>query len=163
MNEKIQAILLKVVIELKKLQWSAAPDWEVTLKGEGHVPMIKNVSVEGSIGDEEFQDTVETAMDLKLVSDDQITYFPDYTVFGQILIPGGPNEDIAYKMDADVAFTDADISNERKIKEAAIKINRLVDSHIQTEFTDYVGDNHQDIEYYKKEGWKADDDARDDR
>jgi len=156
MNEKIQAILLKIVLELKKSQWTAHPDWEVTLKGEGHVPLVKQVQVEGSMDDQQWDDHIEISMDLKLGTDDQITYFPDYTIFGQIFIDGGSSEDIAYKMDADVAFTESDVQNERKIKEAAAKINRLVDSHLQTEFNDYIDNNYQEIQYHKKEGWKAD-------
>jgi len=150
MNEKIQTILLKIILELKRSQWTAHPDWEVTLKGEGHVPLVKPIAVEGSMKGKTWDAQVEITMDLKLETGDQITYFPDYTIFGQIFMRGCPVEDILYKMDADVAFTAPDFSNDRKIKSAADKINRLVDSHIQTEFNDYVATNHENIEYYKK-------------
>jgi hypothetical protein len=158
MNEKIQAVLLKLTLELKKFKWSAGADWQITLKGEGHVPMVKMVPVEGSMGDEEWNDHIEIAMDLKLDSNDELTYFPDYTIFGQIFIDGGSNEDIAYKMDADVAFTAEDFQNERKVKEAASKINRLIDDHVQNQYSKYIDDNTENIQYYKSSGdAKADD------
>lgn len=163
MNEKIQAILLKIVVELKKLRWSPVADWEITLKSEGHVSLTKQVGVEGSMGDEEWRDEVETFMDLKLASDDEITYFPDYTVYGSIHIDGGAIKDIAYKMDADVAFTERDLGDDAKIALSAKKINRLVENHIEQEYGDYVDMNAQEIKYYKQGGWKADDDASRDR
>ncbi len=152
MNEKIQAVLLKVVLELKKLKWSAAQDWEITLKSEGHVPLMKMVPVEGAMNNEEWHDYIEIAMDLKLDSGDELTYFPDYTIFGQIFIDGGSNEDIAYKMDADVAFTARDFKNDEKIKSAAMKINRLVDDHVQNQYSKYIDNNTENIQYYKSSG-----------
>jgi hypothetical protein len=152
MNEKIQAVLLKLVIELKKLGWSAGEDWQITLKGEGHVPLMKMVPVQGTMNNEEWHDHVEIAMDLKLDSGDEITYFPDYTIFGQIFIDGGDNMDIAYKMDADVAFTKEDFKNGEKIVGAARKINRLIDDHVQNQYYKYIDDNTENIQYYKSSG-----------
>jgi hypothetical protein len=156
MNEKVQAILLKVVVELKKLQWYPGRDWEVTLKGEGHVPLVKQVSVEGNLGDEEWRDEIETALDIKLMSDDEITFFPEYTIYSQISIPGGPTKDVLHKMDADIAFTENDLNNEQKHVLAARKINRLVESHMQEEYGDYIDQNENEIMAYKQGGWKAD-------
>lgn len=152
MNEKIQAVLLKLVVELKKLKWSAGPDWQITLKSEGHVPLVKMIPVEGSMGEEEWHDHIEIAMDLKLDSSDEITYFPDYTIFGQIFIDGGSNEDIANKMDADVAFTVEDYRNDSKINSAGAKINRLIDDHVQNQYSKYIDDNTENIQYYKSSG-----------
>lgn len=156
MNEKIQAILLKIVVELKKSRWRPAPDWEVTLKSEGHVPLIKNVGVEGNLGDEEWREDINTYVDLKLSSDDELTYFPEYTIYANIFIEGGETKDIAYKMDADVAFTERDLNDEHKITSAAKKIDRLVESHIQQEYGDYVDMNAEQIKAFKRGGWKAD-------
>ena len=156
MNEKIQAILLKIVLELKKDQWSVAPDWEITLKGEGHVPMSKNIRVQGNLGDDEWADAVETTIDLKMVSDDELTYFPDYTIYANIFIEGGSSKDIAYKLDADVAFTDRDVRDDAKAKSAAQKISRLVEDHIESEYSDYIDQNGQDIKAYKEGGWRED-------
>lgn len=158
MNEKIQAILLKIVLELKKDKWSVAPDWEITLKGEGHVPLSKNIRVEGNLGDDEWSDAVETTIDLKLTSDDELTYFPDYTIYANIFIQGGSSKDIAYKLDADVAFTERDVRDDAKSTLAAKKISRLVEDHIESEYSDYVDQNGQDIKDYKQGGWRADHD-----
>jgi hypothetical protein len=157
MNEKIQAILLKIVVELKKLKWVATPDWEVTLKGEGHVPLTKQIVVEGAMGDDEWRDQIETHIDLKLASEDQITYFPEYTIYATVLIEGGVTHDIAYKMDADIAFTEGDFRDKPKLQLAAKKINRLVEGHIQQEFNDYIDQNEASIKAHVEGGWRADD------
>ena len=161
MNEKIQAILLKIVVELKKNKWLVAPDWEVTLKGEGHVPLSKNVRVTGNLDDEEWHDEIETTIDLKLSSQDELTYFPEYTIYANIFIQGGSSKDIAYKLDADVAFTERDVRDDKKVALAANKISRIVEDHIESEYSDYVDQNAQDIKDYKQGGWRADvDDER---
>ena len=158
MNEKIQAILLKIILELKKMGWTAGPDWEITLKSEGYVPLVKLIPVEGYLNDKQWNDHVEIAMNLKLTSSDEVTFFPDYTIFGQISVEGGPNEDIASKMDADVAFTVSDYRKDSKLKSAAAKINRLIDDHIQTQYSNYIDTNKQEIEYQKDISGKSDDD-----
>lgn len=163
MNEKIQAILLKIIVQLKTMRWKAASDWEITLKSEGHVPLIKMIGVEGNIGVEEWRDDIETYIDLKLSSDDQITYFPDYTVYANIKVAELETKDFVYKMDVDVAFTAEDFKNEDKINLAARKIDRLVENQIEQEYGDYVDTNSESIKYYKRGSWKADDDASRDR
>jgi hypothetical protein len=150
MNEKIQAILLKMSIELKKLQWKPAPDWELTLKGEGHVPLIKSISVKGIWNDKEWRDKVEVYIDLRIVSDDEITYFPTFTIYGTIAIEGAPSKDIAIKLDSDVAFTDKDTRNEKEIGIAARKIDRMVENHIEAEYGDYIDKNLNKIKAYKQ-------------
>lgn len=152
MNEKIQAILLKIVLEMKKSQWAAAPDWELTLKSEGHVPLVKNVPVEGQIDNEKWTDVVQTHLELKLTSDDQITYFPEYSIYANIFIEGGADKDIAYKMDADVAFTANDLKDRPKMQSCADKINRLVENHIQSEFFQYIDRNAEEIIRYRESG-----------
>ena len=149
MNEKIQAILLKIVLDLKKLSWEAHPDWEITLKSEGHVPMIKQIGVEGSMGDDDWRDIIETHLDIKLISDDEITYFPNYTIYAAISINDVASKDIAYKMDADVAFTERDVRDQSKITLAAKRIDRMVENHIEQEYGNYVSSNSQSIKYFK--------------
>lgn len=155
MNEKIQAILLKIVVEMKKLRWFPDENWEITFKSEGHASLKKAIGVEGSLGDEEWRDEVDTLLNLKLSSDDEITYFPDYTVYGTINIDGGASKDVFHHMDADVAFTERDLGDDAKIALSAKKINRLVENHIEQEYGDYVDMNAQQIKYYKQGGWKA--------
>jgi hypothetical protein len=163
MNEKIQAILLKIVVQLKGMRWKAAPDWEITLKSEGHVPLVKTIGVEGNLGEEEWRDEIETYLELKLISEDEITYFPNYTVYANMHVEGGEIKDLAYTMDADVAFTERDLQDADKIGLAAKKIDRLIENHIEQEYGDYIDMNAQQIKYYKQGGWKADDDASRDR
>jgi hypothetical protein len=151
MNEKIQAILLRIVLELKKLRWTAGPDWAITFKSEGHIPLVKQVKVAGSMGDEEWEDYVETTINLKLASDDQITYFPDYTIYASISLQGVPNKDINYQIDADVAFTEKDMNDPKKTTLAANKINNIVEEYINTEYEEYVDSNGSAIVAYKQQ------------
>ena len=154
MNQNIQAILLKVVLELKKLKWLPGKDWEITLKSEGHVPLVKQITVYGAMDDNEWKDTIDTHIELKIESDDQITYFPEYTIYANIMIDGGSSKDIVYKMDADVAFTDKELGDTRKIDQCAKRINRSVEDHIEEEYSDYIDNNADEIEQYKQGGWQ---------
>ncbi len=156
MNDKIQAILLKIVLELKKIGWVANPDWEVTMKSEGHVPLVKQISVMGSMDDEEWRDDIETHIELKLSSEDQITYWPAYTIYANVFMDGGVSKDVVYKGDADVAFTEKDFKEDRKPKTAAERIDRIIAGHMEQEYADYVDNNAEAIRAYKQGGWKSD-------
>ena len=157
MNEKIQTILLKIVVELKKLQWKPVSDWEITLKSEGHVSLTKQVNVTGNLNDADINDTIETYVDLKFESGDEITYYPKYIVYASILISGGDHRDIMNEMDVDVAITEEDFNNHKKLQQAAEKIDDLVGDHIQEEYDDYISANARNIKAYKEGEWKADD------
>lgn len=148
---------------MKTENWSVAPDWQLTLKSEGHVPLAKRIRVQGNMNDEEWSDEIETTIDLKLASDDELTYFPDYTVYASIFIEGGAIDDIAYKMDAPAAFTEHDFQDDAKASSAAKRISRMVEEHIENAYNEYVDENSSAIEDYKNGGWKADDDSVDDR
>lgn len=162
MNQNIQAILLKVVLELKKLQWITDNAWEITLKSEDHVPLVKQVPVQGTLEDEEgWRDDIETHISLKLVSQDEITYFPEYTIYANITIPGGNIKDIVYKMEADVAFTKEDLKNDRKAGQCANRINRLVCDHIEQEYSNYLDNNSEEIKFYKQNGTQQADNPND--
>ena len=163
MNEKIQAILLKIILELKKLGWAAAQDWDLTLKSENQVPMVKQVSVAGAMNDDEWRDDIETHVDLKLISDDNITFFPSYTIYAEIFLQGGSSKDVVYKSDVDVAFTENDFRDNRKFKIAASRINRIIEDYMEQVYADYVDTNANDINNFKQGGYKADDDALDNR
>lgn len=158
MNEKIQAILLKTVLELKKIGWTASPDWEITLKSEGHVPLVKNIGVENSIGDEEIEESIETHIDVKLDSEDEITYFPNLSIYANILVQGGSTKDVVYSIDVDVALTDQDIQNQMKISMASRKIDSLTNNHLEQEFNEYIDMNTEAIIAYRQGGWKVDQD-----
>jgi hypothetical protein len=157
MNEKMQAILLGIVIHLKKMGWTPGPDWEITLKSEGHVPMIKLISVQGSVEDEDWDDNVETFINFKLESRDDITYFPYCTVYTNISVVGLEVKDIVHELGIDVAFTEKDIKNTRNIKNASSRTNDLVEEYIRQEYATYVDMNAQKIKLYNM-GALADDD-----
>jgi hypothetical protein len=162
MNEKIQAILLKIILELKKLGWLAAPDWEITLHSEKKIPLVRSIPVEGSMNNEMWNDVIEITLELELKSDDNITYIPNLFIYGQIFIDGGTSEDIAYTMPLSVALTEDDFEDERKIKDAASKINKFVEEYSQGEYTDYIDANQQNIDYYNKGGQRRDNDSDED-
>jgi len=163
MNDKIQAILLRVVLELKKRHWSAAPEWEITLKSEGYIPLVKQIQVDGSLDGRDWKDVVETTLHLKFSSRDQITFFPEYSIYASMLLAGGENKDIMYDQDVDVALTEKDIKDDNKIKITANKIDQQSGDYINEEYNEYVLSNSENIKMYNRGGWKADNDARGDR
>ena len=148
MSEKIQAILLKIIIELKKIGWSLSPDWDLTLKSEGHVPLVKPIKVQGSVEDEEWDDNVETLINLKLDSRDSITYFPSCNVYTSISVRGLETKDIVNELGIDVAFTEKDVNNRRSISNAVSRTNDLVEEYIRQEYNTYVDMNSQKIKLY---------------
>lgn len=150
MNEKMTAILLETVMGLKKLKWVPAQDWEVTLKGEGHVPLIKQVMAEGSTDGGPWKDEIETYINLSLTTDDEITFFPEFTIYAHIQIGSIEPRDIAYTVDCDVAFTEKDVRDKEKTALAAQRIDRIVGSHINQEYQDYADQNDEAIRFYKK-------------
>lgn len=152
MNDKIQAVLLKLVVALQKLHWKVDGDWQLALKTEGHVTMQKHVSVHGSLDDDEWDDQIETTLDLKLGTSDEVTFFPEFMIYAEIFIDGGGIKDVAEKTDNATAFTDHDIQDDAKIGSAAKQIDRAVEDHIEHEYDAYLADNGSDISALKKGG-----------
>lgn len=154
MNERFQAILLKLIVELKKLRWSVDKNWEVALKADGYVTLTKQVNVQGHLGDgDPWDDSVNTSIYLKLLSDDNITYFPEFTIIADIIIGGTDiSKDISTKMDNDTAFTEKDVNNEAKIASAAKKITRNVEDLIEHEYSDCIDQNSSELLYQKRLG-----------
>ncbi len=128
MNERIEIILLQIVTELKKLQWNPDPNFRITLKGEGYVPLEKLVSNPSY--------DVNAYMSLKLGTDDNVTFYPDYKVEATLDI-SGETADIEEVMDANVAFSERDVRNQEKMMVAAKKINDNVEEFIQTEWDEF--------------------------
>jgi hypothetical protein len=163
MNEKVKAILLKIVIELQKLGWSLDADYEVTLHAENYIPMSKYIPVGGTLGNKEWEDKLDLGINLKMETADQNSFYPEYLINGEIFIKGGSIKDINYKTDASVGFMENDFRDEGKVQTAARTINNAVQNHAQEEYTKYLEENGDAIEQYKKGGWRADNDAKDDR
>lgn len=156
MNEKIQAILLKLVLNLKRFKWIPGQDWELTLKSQKHIPIQKSVSVVGNIDGEEFSDQLDTHVELTLESSDQITFYPTYTLYSTIFLDGAGSHEVVHSSDIDIAFTDKDIKEDKKIEEAAKRMDRLIADQLDSEYNSYIADNDQAIKAYKYGGWKAD-------
>lgn len=153
MNEKTQAILLKLIVELKKLRWKVDPNWELALKADGHVTLSKSINVQGHLADEpEWEDSIATTINLQLSSDDNITFFPEFTIYADLTLPDVASKDIAYRTDNDTAFTERDVNNEPKATEAAKKITRTVENFIEHEYDDYVQQNSEDLLHQKSLG-----------
>ena len=162
MNEKIQAILLKLVVELKKLRWKVGENWELDLKNEGHVTLTKFINVEGSLGDDSWNDQIQTTIDLKLSSDDQVTYFPEFNIMAEIFIQGGPIKDVVQQNDNDTAFSENDLGDDAKIQFAAKRITRTTEDVIEHEYEEYLTNNGEAIEYEKTHGDPLGGDSPDD-
>jgi len=162
MNEKIQAILLSIILELKKLRWSPASDWEITLHTDKKGSLIKQIPVEGSFKDEKWNDNIEILMELTLNSEDQITYFPNFTIYGHIFITSGLTGDIVYTMEDDNSYMEDDVKKNGKFKLSAANINRLVEDYVQNEYTSYISSHKDDIDYYKSGGRRKEGDMEND-
>ena len=158
MNERLQAILYRIVVELKKKRWTTGTDWNLTLKAEGHLPLVKYVLCQGNLDSEDFTDHVEVTMDLKLDTDDKVTYFPECVIHSQIYTDGAPTKDIEYKMEVDVGFIDSDYKDDKKAKIAADRLNSWTENYIRDEFSDYYDQNAEAITSYKAGGYRADQD-----
>ena len=158
MSEKIQAILLRSVKELKTLGWKTGPDWQITLKSDGHIPLTKSFPVKGTMGEKEWDDVVDVTIDFKIDSDDQLTHIPEFVVHANIFIDGAPSKDISYKMDNDTAFTERDFNNQSKILSAVKRIDQQVDTFIQEEYNEYVDANQSSLQYYNQIGNREDSD-----
>lgn len=158
MNEKIKAILLKIILELKRLGWTADPDWEITFQSEKHVPLVKFIKVQGSTEDKDWEDSVETTIHYKLNSRDQITYFPSCIVYTSISLIGLEMKDVVHELGIDVAFTEKDIRNQSNIKNAATRTNDLIQEYIRQEYSTYVDMNSQKIKLHNMGAIVDDDD-----
>lgn len=133
MNEKIQLILFKIVLDLKKLGWKSMPDWEITFKSEGHISMTKVIPVKIDVNGRRSSDSVETYLNFKFSSDDQITFYPEYNVSTSIFI-NSEIKDISENMDIDIPFSEEDLQDLQKINAASVRINDSIQNYIQESY-----------------------------
>lgn len=134
MNDKIKAILLQIAKNLKKAGWKLSPDGELSIQSEFSVPMVKLISV----GSGNKKHIVETYIVVKLESDDELTYFPSYSVYANIEVDRLPSKDVVEKMRVSVAFTEKDFKETRKANTAASKIDGMVQDTIDNEYYIYT-------------------------
>jgi hypothetical protein len=150
MNQKAQIILLQIVKALKSNDWTGDNQWELSLKADGNVPLVRLVPVDGQSETEKWKDQVHTLIRVSVTTDDEITFFPEFSLYAQIAIGSIPAKDIEYKTAGNVAFTDKDLKNEKKFQSAALEISRMVDSYIGEMYQDYIDINHELVKFYKQ-------------
>ena len=150
MNQKSQILLLQMVKALKANNWSSDSQWELSLKADGNVPLMRAVAVKGSLDGEEWKDQIHTMIRATITTDDEITFFPEFTLYAQIAIGNIPAKDIEYKMAGNVAFSDKDLKNDKKFHSATREINRMVDNYVQELYQDYVDVNEDLVKFYKQ-------------
>lgn len=150
MNQKAEAILLQIVRALEKNEWTPGKDWKLTLKTDGHIPLIRSIVAEASMDGDKWKDQIEAYITLKISSEDDWTYFPEFTLYAQIAIGSIPSKDVAYKMIGNEAFMEKDIQDTKKFISAAREINRMVEAHINEVYQDYVDENDELVRFYKQ-------------
>jgi hypothetical protein len=158
MNPKVAQIIHNIAESLQALhgddqnKWVAKADWELTLKADSYIPMVRNVTVVGSLDESEWKDQVPAVIHLNLGTEDDWTYWPEFTIHAQVAIGELEPETIAYKMQSNVAFMPNDAMDEKKAAQAAREINRLVESHLSEVYQDYIEKNEEVIKFYKQGG-----------
>ena len=150
MNPKAEAILLQIVKALEKNEWTTGKDWQLTFKADGHIPLIRSVMVEASMDGDKWKDQVQAYITLKISTEDEWTYFPEFTLYAQVAIGSIPTKDIAYKMIGNESFMEKDIKDEKKFLHAAREIDRMVQGHISETYQDYVDKNDELVRFYKQ-------------
>jgi hypothetical protein len=150
MNQKAEAILLQIVRALEKNEWTPGKDWQLTLKTDGHIPLIRSVKVEASLDGDKWKDQVQVYITLNVSTEDEWTYFSEFTLYAQVAIGSIPTKDIAYKMIGNEAFMEKDIKDEKKFLHAGREIDRMVQDHISEAYQDYVDENDELVRFYKQ-------------
>lgn len=169
MNENIRKLLVRIALALKEKGWKAGEDIELTLKSDGKLILNKQVRVDGDMNDKEWHERVEVSLHFVLASDDQITYFPEYTIYAEFFIEGANgSHDVAHSSDASIGFTendqtvtDPDIKQKvtMKIAQTAKMIDDIVESQIQEEFTEYCSESGNDVQaYHSQKMWQEPED-----
>jgi hypothetical protein len=150
MNQKAQVILLQIIKALQQNKWTTDNQWQLSLKADGYVPLMRSVVVQGSLDGDKWQDQIYTIIRLKITTDDEITFFPEFSLYAQIAIGEIPAKDIEIQMMGNVAFTDKDMTDSKKFISAAREINRMVDNHLDESYQDYINVNEQFVKFYKQ-------------
>ena len=150
MNQKAEAILLQIVRALEKYEWTPGKDWQLTFKTDGHIPLIRSVNVEASLDGDKWKDQVQVYITLNVTTEDEWTYFPEFTLYAQVAIGSIPTKDIAYKITGNEAFMEKDIQDQTKFLHAAREIDRMVQDHISESYQDYVDENDELVRFYKQ-------------
>lgn len=150
MNQKSQIILLQLVKALQSSKWTSDNQWQLSLKADGYVPLVRPVIVEGNLGGDKWKDQIYVMIRLKVSTEDEITFFPEFSIYAQVAIGSIPSKDIDYQMAGNEAFTEKDLKDNKKFNSASHEINRMVDSYINEVYQDYVDVNEDLVRFYKQ-------------
>jgi hypothetical protein len=152
MDKKVEGVMLQIAKKLEKDQgWMVDKDWALSLKSEGHITFVRSFMVHGSLDEDKWKDQIVVTIHLKLGTDDEWTYWPEFTIYAQIKIGDIKEDDIAYKMQSNVAFMPDDVKDEAKAGKAAREITRLVESHLSEVYQDYIEKNEEVVRFYKQD------------
>ena len=150
MNQKSQIILLQLVKALQSSKWTSDNQWQLSLKVDGYVPLVRPVIVEGNLGGDKWKDQIYVMIRLKVSTEDEITFFPEFSIYAQVAIGSIPSKDIDYQMAGNEAFTEKDLKDNKKFNSASHEINRMVDSYINEVYQNYVDVNEDLVKFYKQ-------------
>jgi hypothetical protein len=158
LSEPLKAILLKVAMELKNLRWKSNSNTNEINVFQGHLEMFKNFIWQG---DGEVPDVeVDMSIDVGFSRNEQNNvYFIVYNTNYNLYVQNVGGSDKHHNTDIDVPFTEQDLNNVVKFKEAAKKIN---DQTIQLannfayEYSQESNNAHQN--YKNNGGWKEPED-----
>ena len=150
MNQHSTIMLLQLVKAMKTHGWASDSQWELSLKADGHVPLIRQVEVHAEMDDKKWKDQVSAMVNLRITTEDEITFFPSITVYAQIAIGSIPPEDIEYATAGNESFTEKDIKDHTKFKQAAAELTRIVDNYINEIYGNYVTKNDELIRFYNQ-------------
>jgi hypothetical protein len=124
MSKKSNVILLQVVKALESIGWKPDVQWQLSLKADGHIPLMHSVIAHGSLNDSEWTDDVQTLIRLRVTTDDEITFFTEFSVYAQIAIGSISSQEIDYQMMGNQAFTEKDVKDTKKAILAAKEIGK---------------------------------------
>lgn len=151
MNKKIEGILLQIAKKLEKTEgWMVDKDWAVSLKADGYLTFVRTFMVRGSLDEDKWEDQIPVTIHLKLTSDDEWTYWPEFTVYAQVKLGDLKEDDIEYKMQSNVSFMSDDVKDEAKAAAAAKEITKFAGSHVEEVYQDYVEKNDELVRFYKQ-------------
>ena len=148
MSQKSEIILLQIVRTLETLGWSVDSQWQLSLKADGFIPLVRSITTQGSVNDTEWSDEIHTLVRLKVTTEDEITFFPEFSMYAQIAVGSVPAKDVDDKMMGNQSFTDKDMKDTKKAATAAKEITRMVESHINEAYQDYLDKNEDLVAFH---------------
>ena len=170
MNNKFdkikQIILYKLQLGLKKLGWSGPSSSDDNLDKKlasiesGNnilLPMTVDVDVEAVAVNQKMKDTVTAYVTLYVVSDDNVTFYPEMDLIANLNIPNidadvqivrdhtskNPQEG---SISISIAFTEKNLKEDDLINRAIRLIDEYIKEYIQHQYIDFVEANENAIE-----------------